>query len=91
MRHLSRDPFARVTYVREPSPKRDLGCDWCGMRRRSAVDDEAGVRTLYRYGVQDDRRSGTSWALRTGSGGTPAAFCSISCARSYGAIPEAAQ
>lgn len=87
MRILSRDPFARISYVRRLNTEADYPagneCDWCGATTRAT--DHVGnsapriVRKLYQYGTLSDQRGAPSFDRHE--------FCSVSCARAWGVIP----
>lgn len=54
MRYLSRDPFARLDFVRKSVHLGELTgptCAWCGSPGRHISGFE---RVLYRYGYEDD-------------------------------------
>ena len=81
MRYLSRDPFARITYFSCVAREYN-SCDWCGAFLEGACThlEARRVKRLYQYGAEHDSRAGVHWTAK--------AFCSASCARSYGALPE---
>lgn len=68
----SRDPFARITYVKEivyVSNKET--CAWCGQRKQNKIGNY-----LFRYGEESDSVSGkVHWQKEL--------FCSVECMRTY--------
>jgi hypothetical protein len=68
----SRDPFARITYVKERVfVSNEETCAWCGQRKQ----DKKGTY-LFRYGEEPDSISGkVNWQKEL--------FCSVECMRTY--------
>lgn len=67
MKHLRRDPFARLTWVRRVVPSiwhTIAKCAWCGATRKK----------MYQYGQLPD--TGAAVFLK-------GEFCGLDCARSY--------